>query len=194
MADFSITDKTATTVSIYVTGLLNGDNVRIFVRLYDDTDDVSFDRTEKVYGNSLEYTVEDLEPENDYLINVGIVTNIDGVNYTEWGEAQDFVTEAARPEDWEWWNTIQSGKSILLEAEEWNAFCERINEFRVWFGVDEYDFTYVEPDDPITADIVNEARRALMTITADLPASVEVGDPITAQFFLDLRDALNAVE
>lgn len=194
MANFSITEKTATTVSIYITGLLNGDNVRIFVRLYDDPDDVSFDKTVKVYGNSLEYTAKDLEPETKYLINVGIVTNIDGVNVTDWGEAQDFTTKAARPEDWEWWNTIKSGKPILLEAEEWNAFCERINEFRVWFGVDEYDFTYVEPDDPIAADIVNEARRALMTITADIPAGVDPGDPITAQFFLDLRDALNAVE
>lgn len=194
MADFSITDKTATTVSIYVTGLLNGDNVRIFVRLYGDPDDVSFDRTEKVYGNSFEYTVEDLEPETDYLINVGIVTNIDGVNYTEWGEAQDFATEAARPEAWEWWNTIQSGKPILLEAEEWNAFCDRINEFRVWFGVDKYDFTPVEPNDPIKASIVDEARIAILTMTADIPATVHPDDPIAAQFFLDLRDALNAVE
>lgn len=194
MADFSITEKTANTVSIYVTGLLNGDNVRIFVRLYDDPDDVSFDKTVKVYGNSLEYTVEDLEPDTEYLINVGIVTNIDGVNITDWGVAKDFTTKMERPEDWEWWNTIKSGKPIQLEAEEWNAFCERINEFRVWFGVDEYDFTYVEPDDPIAADIVNEARRALMTITADIPTGVDRGDPITAQFFLDLRDALNAVE
>lgn len=101
---------------------------------------------------------------------------------------------STRPDDWEWWNTIQSGKPIQLEAAEWNAFCERINEFRVWFGVNEYDFTVVESGDPIKADIVNEARIAILTMTADIPRAVERGDPITAQFFLDLQDALNSVE
>lgn len=105
-------------------------------------------------------------------------------------------SSASRPDDWEWWNTIKKGKPIALEADEWNAFCDRINEFREYQGLYAFGYTEVESGDPISADIVNEAIDMIswLSITEDLPDKVESGDPITAVFFQDLVNALNSIE
>lgn len=192
MAEFSILTVAETTVTISVTGLTSGDRVRIFIRLPDDPDDATMDETYTTYSTSMMKMLTGLEPGTAYLVNVGIVVNVDGVNVTEWGTALSFMT---RPEDWEWWNTIEQGEPIAIEAEEWNAFCERINEFRVYQGFAEYDFTYVESGDPISADIVNEARSALESLLYEKarPSKVYAGDTITSAFFVKLTACLNSI-
>lgn len=200
MAEFFIIDITETTVIISTSGLTSGDVVRIFVRLKDDPDDATYDEKFTVFSSPMMSTIRGLSPGTDYLVNVGILVNVDGVNVTEWIGAQSFSTvseepDPERPEDWEWWNTIKSGREIRIEADEWNAFCERINEFRVYQGLAEYDFTYVESGDPISADIINEARKGLRSLPYEesRPDTVNAGDNIEANLFIMLAACLNSI-
>lgn len=190
MASFTIANVTNYSVTISVSGLTNGDEVRIFIRLADDADDITEDAITIYNGGSLRHTCNDLEAETDYKVNVC-------VNGT-WLGAQDFTTEALvgeRPDDWEWTSTIESGAEIKITAREWNNFTSRINEFRIYDGLEEYDFTTVYRGDDISASIMNEARTAIREIDESgyVPKKVYSGDTIYASFFIDLADALNII-
>lgn len=101
-----------------------------------------------------------------------------------------------RPDNWFWWSTVAPGQPIALSAAEWNAFCGRIDEFRVYTGRDVWPgWLPVGSGTDISADIVNEARRAIapMGPTAPLPPWVNPGDTIKAFYFNTLRAYLNSV-
>lgn len=190
MASFSITNITYYSVTIVLNGLSYGDEVRVFIRLADDPDDVTYD-VESPFAGSEMMKFPDLEPETEYAINV----NVNGT----WLGTQSFTTAAVatpRPDDWEWWSTIRSGRQIEITADEWNAFCDHINAFRVYQGLSEYDFTTVDPGDEIKATYMRQARSAIDFLDGHgtLPGVVYAGDAVKASFFTKLADALNAVE
>ena len=202
MAEFSILKIADTTVTISITGLASGDEVRIFIRLADDPDNTTVDEKYTTPSTTMMKILTGLEPGTDYLVNVGIVVNVDGTNVTEWIGAQSFATanettepDPDRPEDWEWYSTIEQGAEINISAEEWNDFCSQVNAFRVYQGLAEYDFTIVESGDEISADIVNEARTAMgpLPFEESRPSAVSAGDDITAAFFVELAACLNSV-
>lgn len=196
MASFSIVSWDHESARLYITGVSVGDYVRVFARLSNDTSDISHDETITATRTSFYYTVDGLEAETDYAVNVGLATSSTGAGVTWWG-GQYFTTDAAitRPDDWYWDSTIASGYEINLTADEWNAFCDRINEFRVYDGLDEYDFTRVYSGDEISAAICNEAWYAINAITGHgtMPSKAVSGGALYASFFTGLRDALNSV-
>lgn len=100
-----------------------------------------------------------------------------------------------RPDDWSWWSTIKTGSPIAITAKEWNAFCTRIDEFREYDELSPYPFTSVSKGTLISAEIVNEARSAIGSISGHgtLPSKVSSGDAITASFFNALKTALNSI-
>lgn len=103
---------------------------------------------------------------------------------------------AQRPDDWSWYSAVRAGRPILLSAYEWNAFCNRINDFRVYSGLPEYgDFERMYSGDPISAGVVRHAVWAISAMDPPYkpPASPGSGDPITASFFNDLMDSLNSI-
>lgn len=120
---------------------------------------------------------------------------------TYWPSGSDTVTvespAAQRPDDWSWYSTVRAGQPIELSAYEWNAFCNRINDFRVYVGLPEYGaFERAYSGDPITADIVEQAVYAIraMDPPTSTPRAPSRGDLITADFFNDLRRSLNSID
>jgi len=74
-----------------------------------------------------------------------------------------------KPEPFKWTYGDENGYKIQgavinLTAEEWNSFCERINDVRAYKGNDVYSFTAVAPGDVIKADYYNDARTAIQGI------------------------------
>lgn len=190
MASFSVRNITDTSIDVRVTGISSGDTVRIFIRLYADTSNVKYDVKPVASASYLDMSFQNLEPGTHYAINVKI-------NNDDWLGADDFWTkdEVIRPDNWYWYSTVKQGYPIELSAYEWRAFCNRINEFRTYMGMSEYDFTYVSKGDIITASIVNQARSAIRSISGhgSLPSAARSGNPITASFFIDLQYALNDI-
>lgn len=110
------------------------------------------------------------------------------------------VSAANRPENWEWTTTITPTAIIPMDqyglhpvtAVEWNNFCNRINEFRVYLGYSPYSFTTVSQYQALTSEIYNEAILAMRDIKRF--SEVKKGDVINANRFTSLRDALNEIE
>jgi len=191
MASFDIIGILDTRVTVDISGVTAGDTVRVFVRRTDETTAV-FDKAYTAPSKSFSVSVTGLEPGTEYTANVAVNSS--------WIGAEGFETEAAeieRPDDWEWWTDKEQDEEIYIEAEEWNAFTECINAFRLYDGdLDEYDFTSVSKGDKISHSIINEAREAIKPITGHgtLPDEVYEEDPLEASIFNKLRKALNAVE
>lgn len=140
-------------------------------------------------------TIDGLEPETEYVINYRGI-NDDGIG-PFMSSGKHATTLPDRPEDWEWWNPIRSGGDINISANEWNAFCERINEFRDYCGNSQYSFTAVKRGDYISAAIVNQAIRAIQGMSPPTapPGQASSGTTkVSAAFFNGLKNALNSID
>lgn len=103
---------------------------------------------------------------------------------------------SARPSNWSWISSVSKGSSLSLTAYEWTMFCARINAFRSYKGLSQYSFEgVISGVTEISASIVNAARTAIsaMSPSVALPASVSVGDDISAAFFNGLKNSLNSI-
>ena len=183
---FEIRSYTSTSVTIRVTSITSGSTIRFLIRKSTSTTAI-IDEEYTATSTTMTKTFSGLSGGTTYVVNVH-----DG---TSWLGAETFTTDAARPWDWAWYSTITQGGVIGLSALEWNTFCERINEFRAYDGLSDYNFTYVYKGDVISASIVNEARTAIASISGHgtLPSPATSGGAITAAFFNDLKDALNDI-
>lgn len=102
--------------------------------------------------------------------------------------------KTARPINWEWWTPKVKGQDINLTADEWNSFCTKINQFRLYKSLVNYDFTPAQKGQNIRAVQGNQARAAILgMITSGVPASVSAGQNIEAAFFNGLRNSLNSI-
>jgi hypothetical protein len=101
-----------------------------------------------------------------------------------------------RPDNWVWAPPIVAGNPIDISASLWNAFCDRINEFRLWKNMSAFPFTSVHSSDPITALTVNVARQAIGSLLGSMATLPEmaISDTtlVSAAYFNQLRDALNS--
>lgn len=189
MASFSVS-YTSTTVTIEVSGLTAGDEVRFLVRPDPDNHVVIVDEKKTAKSNTMNEPFGGLSPQTKYAANIR-------VNGT-WLTAKTFTTPSEalpRPSNWHWTSTVNPGSQITLSAAEWNNFCTRINEFRSYKNLSSYNFTTVYSGTVISAAIVNQARSAINDISGHgtLPAAAVQGRTVTAAFFNDLPNALNAV-
>lgn len=191
MANFNLEDYTSDAVTFRITGLAIGDTVRFFVRLYSDTSDVTVDRTYSATSSTMTKTFTGLKPNTRYAYNFwhnGTIVYSSGPSFTT-----EKAVEVTRPRDWAWYSTIRSGGTVRLSASEWNAFCTRINEFREYKGLSNYNFTTVYRGDDISANIVNQARSAIYSMNRNVPSSAVSGGTMYASFFTGLSDALNSI-
>lgn len=125
-------------------------------------------------------------------------TRISLGTYWPAGSASVLVEEdnaAKRPGNWEWWSVIESGAPVRISANEWNSFCAKIDEFREYVGYQPFGFGRVWRGDPITADLMNDARMAIASMgpTASVPPWRNPGDTISASYFMRLKDYLNSI-
>lgn len=190
---FTVTNVTASSATINVTPGTGYSQYRIFARLTSDTGDVTYDATVST-SSSFARTIGGLAPKTSYTVNVcGVING----SSDKWAGAQTFVTKANnRPEDWAWWSVVARDQTINLTAAEWNALCNRIDEFRAYTGRGPWSgFEPVSSGTYISATVVNQARAAInpMGPTAAMPKYISPGDDITADYFNSLKDFLNSV-
>lgn len=144
---------------------------------------------------SLSYTITGLSPNTTYIVNYcGQDASGYGGDHATNSEAQRTITTKASS-GWSWENPIAQGLTMNITHTEWNNFCAFINEVRQNQGLAAYGFTEVFRGTLVSASIMNEVRTAIDAISGHgtLPAVINPGDPITADVFIKLTDAINAV-
>jgi hypothetical protein len=120
-----------------------------------------------------------------------------------------YAKAVSRPTNWAWTTTITagtdvpsvSGKTIyIMPATEWNAFTDRINDFREYINLADYTFTSVSTDTEFTKTIINQALTAIRDMSAyftggkTVPADRVTGDNILlASVYQNMRDAMNSI-
>lgn len=182
---------------ITVYGIAFGQQLRFFLRR-SATNTLERDDLLTASGNPFQHTFYDLPGNTEYTVNVGLVSSGNIVDV--YLGSQTFTTGGGgpgpsnpRPDNWSWWSAIYSGGLINLSANEWNAFCRRINEFRAYRGLSVYSFIQAYSGTPIYAHMANQARDAIWDMNYYVPDRVSSGEPIAASFFLGLQRALNDI-
>lgn len=101
-----------------------------------------------------------------------------------------------RPNNWTWSSLVPSawvyfGGGILranvVNATEWDNFCARINEFRQFRSLSNYNFTVATTGGSLTYSMTMEAVNAINDM---VPVSMGVGPYST---LVNLKDALNSI-
>lgn len=189
---FTITNITETGCDVNVQPGSGYTRYRVFARLTSDPDDVSYDW---IFDKTVAFTavMNTLLPRTEYAVNVcGVIGNTSD----KWAGTKKFTTGGkSRPADWSWWSAVAAGKPVNISADEWNAFYDRIDAFRIYAGQGAWGlYKPVSKGTVISAAIVNEVRAAIGPITtAARPKYINPGDPITADYFNSLKDFLNSV-
>ncbi|PLR72331.1 hypothetical protein [Bacillus sp. UMB0728] len=107
--------------------------------------------------------------------------------------------EAARPENWKWTTAANSnghkisGVQFSMLASEWNAFANRINAFRSFKGLSNYNFTSAIRGSDFYFYIFNEANTAIGAMRSTGISNVTRGSQVYASYFNALMNALNGV-
>lgn len=144
-----------------------------------------------VYGTSV--TISGLEAATDYVVNYRGVNDY-GVGDFILPAGPTFTTKGLLPDLWEWWSTIAVGEPINVSAAEWNAFCTRILEVCDALGTNSRTLATVYSGEEMAASVAENARECIGYFTPDYtydPGWIEAGKPITAAYFIGLRDYLN---
>ncbi len=190
MASYSISNITSSSVTVYVSGIEAGQEIRIYIRRSSETGVALLDETYTSTSTGLSEVCSGLPNGTELTINVRY--------QGKWIGAQSFSTlvdAPTRPNDWYWTNAVSSGSAIKISASEWNNFCSRINEFRRYRSLSDYSFATVYSGTQISATIVNEVVKAIKGMSGYGTNLYEVstGDAITASFFNLLKTELNAI-
>lgn len=184
---------TNTCVTIEVYGLSVGDSVRFFVR-YEPNPGTMLVNGEAFIATSstMAKSFFVLSAGKSYAINVYVNGIVLGTRYFDTSSGQNVQI---RPNNW-YWSGIYSGAAVILQAQTWNQFCARINEFRRYKGLSNYSFTTVYSGNPMYAWQVNEAIIAINSINGhgSTPTYVYSGNPMDANFMIQLQNALNAIQ
>lgn len=120
-----------------------------------------------------------------------------------------YAVATQRPSDWAWTTTITAGTDVpsvvgktiyIMPATEWEAFTDKINEFRIYKGLTSYSFTSVSTNTEFTKTILNQALTAIRAMSAyftggnTVPADRVAGDNILqASVYQNMRDAMNSI-
>lgn len=93
------------------------------------------------------------------------------------------------------WSTPKiKGQPFILTADEWNTFCDMINQKRKVKGLNAWRFTRVYKGNNVTASIFNDVRQSISGMGGrNLPATVSVDQNIEAYHLNALVDSFNAI-
>lgn len=185
----TIIDTTKNTISFRLSAISRATSYLVFYRRTVDAVAVRFETWD------LENTLENLQADTEYTINY--------VGKNSYGtgplmpEGKTATTNSARPTNWEWWSDVRAGQPVAFTVAEFQAFYDKIDEFRAYkYGTaaDWPNFKLVSKGTPLSAAIVNECRAAIAPITAaTMPPTAYPGDPVSADYFNKLKDYLNSV-
>jgi len=106
------------------------------------------------------------------------------------------TTKRSRPSNFDWDVAKVQGGNFNITASEWNRLQNKVNEFRLYKGLDKLtNLTNVSRNETFTAEHFNKIVRALHTLYPSMtpPYQVSVGDDITANKINLLKNSLNSV-
>jgi|GEM_PF-6361097 len=156
-----------------------------------------------------DYHVANLTPETQYTFTVK-AHNAGGYSSPA---SLTVTTAAARPANWDW-ATVKTAGAVLptyngdpypVTKTEWDNFQARINEFRVYRGLQPYTFfdtfsglgSFTRPVRGATlyAYFINQAITAIGQCNPSIspPAQIAAGVAVTAAVFNSLRNSLNSI-
>ena len=148
------------------------------------------------------YTFNGLQPDTWYTLGV-VAYDSDSGQYSDEATTTG-KTLKERPSNWNWSYNIYSGgnvfkttasdsiiKAYIMTAYEWNNFTKRINEFREYKGLSNYNFTTVYAEGDCTPSIINQAVNAINAIGFNI-STVSNGN-VPASVFIQMRDKLNSI-
>lgn len=144
-------------------------------------------------GTGRTFNFTGLNPNTQYLIE--IKCSATGYLDSNW---VGYRATTLSISSWEWWYPKTKDSSFNLTADEWLAFCSKINEIRVANGLNEYGFsispTYIAKDKPYYAWIYNQAKIAIDGLnTGYTLLTATSGDMVKAnEHFNNLKNALNS--
>jgi hypothetical protein len=144
------------------------------------------------YYTSAYLTISNLLPNTTYSFEVEV--NLDGTWYTR----PTITITTLVGTLWEWQNPKTQGTGFNLTPTEWLAFCNKINEARVYKSLAEYSFTtstdYIATGKDFYAWIFLQAANAINDINSQVASeilAVVSGGTIYAWYFENLKAALN---
>jgi hypothetical protein len=144
-------------------------------------------------SSSRTLTFSNLQPSTQYYIEI----KCGGTGYIDSAWSAYYATTAPTG-IWEWYVEKTTGSNFNVSADEWYAFCNKINEVRVANGFAEYDFssssTYVATGKPFYAWIFLQCANAINQINGQVATeilNVQSNDDIYAWYFDNLKTALN---
>lgn len=113
-ASFSLSNVTKNSVTVTVIPDRNIPYYRIFCRLAAVESDVTFNASGVNIAAPTSFTISNLAPDTDYLVNVG--TSLTGNQPWTWIGAQSFTTNAeGEVDDWDW--TISNGSATAAQTQ-----------------------------------------------------------------------------
>lgn len=141
-----------------------------------------------------------------------------GTTYTLYGFAQaangnyyragsdTFTTDEPptppRPSNWTGFNSCRTGNAYgfylgypaPVTASSWNNFTSRINDFRDYKGLSDYNFTTVSSGYTVTDQLLGQAVTAInaMSPPTSPPSGIVSGNEIQEQFY-ELQQSLNSI-
>ena len=131
------------------------------------------------------------------------------LSYTDYGDVHTLRSDVAsdqdsttRPQNWTWTSAIKSGQTVNItnntiypvSASEWNAFTDRINEFRRYVNVSDSTFTTATSGGDFTRAIYNQAVSVINQLPVKTAVStIRPGDELEPALFTALSDALNSI-
>jgi hypothetical protein len=122
-------------------------------------------------------------------------------NYSGDVPLKDSGGGGSRPSNWTWSSLVSASSTYelggvlradVVSATEWNSFCARINEFRAFKNLGNYNFSTVVSKTSLSDTIYEEARLAISSMTT-VPASVSTGEKGVNSKILALSNALNSI-
>ena len=198
-ASLTIGKVTSNSVTVYVTTDSDYAYYRIFCRLYGDESDTSYDRDFSLAALTSSggvCVITGLEPDTHYILNLGVFNGVQFLPSDLWVYSGDNPTFTTLPEgDFAWTyaglnssgvpvlgDRKTAGLGIYVTAAEWNELIAVINDkCGTSLGT-------VTPGAEISEAIVNPAANALGVGTVEGGVTA-----ISAEFFNDLMDAVNAL-
>ena len=115
-----------------------------------------------------------------------------GADYTA---VLEITAEGLRPENFYWTYKKVQNEDFNLTADEWNAFTEKVNEFRRYLGLTDRSFSKAAAGEPFYADMYNSAGEAIRE-SGDYGTYIPEVIPnqkITAYMLNALESELNAI-
>ena len=199
----SVVDTVNTTVTLGITGM-SGNYTGFEVYVYD----INGTHLRTVPSTSSTIAVTGLTKGITYKFNARsyYYSSVDSSNIFSAGYSAytEIKCGGYRPDNWAWSYSISSGAPVyrtvisnniiyadIMLATEWNNFTQRINDFRAYKGLANYNFTTVSVGTQCTAGIINQAVTAINAMGFSI-ATVGTGS-IPAAVFIQMRDKINSI-